>query len=128
MSNRNFNPIRVKRQDAEKQPQKNMSVKIFNRGARHYLHPSLAILDKINCELAYYNDYRVMVVSYDTVVERVDNTDYMRRRWSHEVMSHDVNYIVEWAHEYLDSINKQKHRMNNINSLDSQSNNTMEEA
>ena len=120
--NRGF-PIRVNRKDAErishssgfnKKPE--AEVKIFKRGARHYLHPSLSILDRVDCELIYYKNEKIMVVSYDSSDESVDNTDYTRKVFNKCIMSGEVDFIVNTIREYIDDKKREQEYNSSINS------------
>lgn len=121
-------PIRVNRRDADRHfhnkgfPRKPESeVKIFNQGARHYLHPSLSILDRVDCELAYYKNDKVIVVSYDAVEENIDNTDYTRKVYKKCAMSGEVDFIVNIIREYLDDKRKEQDDYNSSINSDVQS-------
>lgn len=108
-------PIRVNRKDADKhftnrgfQKKPDAEVKIFSRGARHYLHPALAVLDQVECDLAYYKTHKIMVVSYDPVEENIDHTDYTRMIYGKCVMSGDIDFIVKVIREYIEDKRKQQ--------------------
>ena len=111
MSHRNF-PVRVNRKDAEKQrfPNRNSEsdVKVFAPGARHYLHPKLSILDRLDCELAYYRQHKIMVVSYAPKQENIDHTDYTRKVYDKGILTTDVNFVVDLIREYLDDLKKEQ--------------------
>lgn len=121
-------PTRVNRRDADrhftargnhKKPES--EVKIFSRGARHYLHPSLSILDKIDCELIYYRNQKFMVVSYEPTEEFIDNTDYTRKVYNRAIFSADVKFVTDIIYEYIND--SKKYEENNsavINSNDSE--------
>jgi hypothetical protein len=120
MSHRNF-PIRVNRKDAERQrfPSRNpdSDIKVFAPGARHYLHPKLAILDRLDCELAYYRQHKILVVSYAPKQENIDHTDYTHKVYEKGILTTDVNYVVELIREYLDDLKKEQEGSNDsINS------------
>lgn len=119
-------PIRVKRTDADKhftnrgfQKKPDAEVKIFSRGARHYLHPSLSILDGIDCELSYYKIGKIIVVDYDSAEEKVQYTDYAKTVYRKSVMSGEVDFIVNIIRDYINDIRKQEEFDNtSINSVD----------
>jgi len=69
--------------------------RIFKAGARHYLHPKLAILDQIDCVLEYYPDMKTMVVSYEPLMVKKDYTDYEELIYTKSIMSSTVDFIVE---------------------------------
>lgn len=69
--------------------------KIFNKGARHYLHPKLAFLDTIDCVLEYYPDVKAIVVSYDLQTKKVEYTDYTEKVYMKSVISNTVDYIID---------------------------------
>lgn len=100
-------PVRVNRKDADRHfnsgfvKKPDSDIKIFKRGARHYLHPSLSILDRVDCELVYYKNDKVIVVSYDAAQENIDNTDYTQKVYRKCVMSGDVDYIVDILNDYM---------------------------
>jgi len=73
----------------------NLKPKIFNKGARHYLHPKLAFLDTIECVLEYYPDVKTIVVSYDLRTKKVEYTDYTEKVYAKAVISNTVDYIIE---------------------------------
>lgn len=69
--------------------------RIFRSGARHYLHPKLAILDQIDCVLEYYPETKTMVVSYAPETRKKDYTDYEEVVYTKTVMSSTVDFIVD---------------------------------
>ncbi len=117
-------PERVNRKDAHRHFHRNgfnkkpeAEVKIFSQGARHYLHPSLSILDKIDCQLSYYKKDKIIVVDYDVSDEKVEYTDYVRQTYRKCVMSGEVDFIVNIIREYIDDERKQQDEYNvSINS------------
>jgi hypothetical protein len=72
-----------------------LTPKIFRAGARHYLHPKLAILDQIDCVLEYYPETKVMVVSYASETRKKDYTDYEEVVYSKAAISSTVDFIVD---------------------------------
>jgi hypothetical protein len=72
-----------------------VSPKIFKSGARHYLHPKLAVLDQIDCVLEYYPDTKTMIVSYAPEIRKKDYTDYTETVYTKTIMSSTVDFIVE---------------------------------
>jgi hypothetical protein len=117
-------PTRVNIKDADKhfhrggfQRKPDSDVKVFRPGARHYLHPSLSILDRVDCELVYYKAHKVIVVSYESANESIDNTDYTRKAYGKCVMSGDVDFVVDVIREYIEDKRKEQEEYNNsINS------------
>ena len=102
--NRGF-PIRVNRKDAERRDnhrRNDSDVKVFSKGARHYLHPTLSVLDKIDCELVYYRQHKIMCVSYDPREENISYTDYKRKEYSKCILSTDVKFVLDIIQEYID--------------------------
>lgn len=121
--NKSF-PIRVNKKDADRHfhrksfdKKPDADVKIFNQGARHYLHPSLSLLDRVDCELVYYKSPKVIVVSYDPQQESIDNTDYTRKAYKKCAMSSDVDFIVNTIREYIDD--KKKETIDYLSSINS---------
>ncbi len=105
----------MNRKDADKhftnrgfQKKPESEIKIFGHGARHYLHPALAVLDQVECDLAYYKTHKIMVVSYAPVEEKIDNTDYTRMVYGKCVMSGDIDFIVKVIREYIEDKRKQQ--------------------
>jgi hypothetical protein len=76
-------------------PQRDGMPRIFKSGARHYLHPKLAVLDQIDCVLEYYPDTKTIIVSYAPETRKKDYTDYVERVYTKTIMSPTVDYIVE---------------------------------
>ena len=121
-------PMRVSRNDAHRhfqnkgfQKKPESDVKIFSQGARHYLHPSLSILDRLDCELAYYKKDKIIVLSYEPVEENINNTDYTRKTYQKCLMSGEVDFIVDIVREYLDDKRKEQEEYNNSINSDVQS-------
>jgi hypothetical protein len=116
--------MRVSRNDAHRhfrhkgfQKKPESDVKIFSQGARHYLHPSLSILDRIDCDLTYYKKDKIIVLSYDPGDEAVNDTDYVRKTYRKCAMSGEVDFIVDIVREYIDDVRKEQEVYNNsINS------------
>lgn len=77
------------------QPAYNAGPKIFKSGARHYLHPKLAILDKIDCILEYYPDTKTIIVSYSPEVRKKDYTDYTETVYSKTIISQTIDFVVD---------------------------------
>jgi hypothetical protein len=71
------------------------SPKIFKAGARHYLHPKLAILDQIDCVLEYHPDTKTIIVSYAPETRKKDYTDYTETTYTKTIMSSTIDFIVE---------------------------------
>ena len=121
--NRGF-PVRVNRRDADKhfhqksfQKKPESDIKVFSQGARHYLHPALSILDRLDCELAYYKKDKIIVLSYEPLEENINNTDYTRKSYQKCLMSGEVDFIVDMIREYLDDKRKEREEYNiSINS------------
>jgi hypothetical protein len=125
--NRGF-PIRVNKKDANKhfhrpnhRPKFDSDVKIFSQGARQYLHPSLSVLDRVDCELVYFKTDKIMVVSYDADTERVANTDYTGKVYRKCVMSGEVKFITDIINEYIEDKRKEREEYNNSINSDVQS-------
>lgn len=125
--NRGF-PVRVSRRDVDKHFHNNgfrkkpdSDVKLFAQGARHYLHPSLSVLDRVDCELAYYKNEKIIVVSYDAAEENINNTDYTRKIYRKCAMSGEVDFIVDIIREYIDDKRKEQEEYNNSINSDVQS-------
>jgi len=69
--------------------------RIFRVGARHYLHPKLAILDQIDCVLEYYPETKTIVVSYDPETSKKDYTDYEEIVYKKSVIGSSIDFIVD---------------------------------
>lgn len=119
-------PMRINRHEAAQQFNYNAKkpdadIKIFAKGARHYLHPSLIVLDMIDCELIYYRQYKIMVMSFDPIEESIDNTDYTKKTYRRAVMSPDVKFISDSVYEHIQDSKKIIGSMSSaINSDDSE--------
>lgn len=82
--------------------------KIFKSGARHYLHPKLAVLDQIDCVLEYHPDSKIIVVSYASEVQKKDYTDYEEKVYTKTIMSPTVDFIVEViCKDYINPLREQ---------------------
>jgi len=69
--------------------------RIFRAGARHYLHPKLAILDQIDCVLEYYPENKTIVVSYAPETSKKDYTDYEEIIYTKSVISSSIDFVVD---------------------------------
>jgi hypothetical protein len=83
-------PKRVNIKDVEsKEPR---GFKQFPKGARHLLHPKLAIADEIECEFLYETGDRFFVIDYS----KSDDGKYQK-----QLITNKIDTVVETIEEFL---------------------------
>lgn len=91
-----------------------LTPKIFRAGARHYLHPKLAILDQIDCVLEYYPESKAIIVSYAPETRKKDYTDYEETVYAKAIMSSNIDFIVNViSKDYITPMNEKMHQQIN---------------
>lgn len=74
--------------------------KIFSPGTRHYLHPKLEILEKIDCELSYFPFEKFIVVSF--------NKDSVSGEYKNSIISPNVDFVYNIINDFINHSSKYK--------------------